>query len=93
MTGWKLSLMIPGASEADIARGIATAEAVFNEAGAIPYEAAAAFFKMLGEREDLDEREAWLTGVWQDAEAAAKKLPASPARRPKHGATPSSCCP
>jgi hypothetical protein len=93
MAKWKLSLTIPGASEDDIARGIAAAVAVFKEAGAIPYEAAAAIFKMLGEREDLDDREAWLTGVWQDAEAAAKKTAGVTGAKAETGATRLSCCP
>jgi hypothetical protein len=36
MAGWKLSLMIPGASEADIARGVAAAKTVFDAASAVP---------------------------------------------------------
>jgi hypothetical protein len=71
MTAWKLSLTIPGASEDEIARGLAAAQAVFDDAGAIPSEAAAAIFKRDGEIEDLSEREDWLVDVWCDAERAA----------------------
>jgi hypothetical protein len=71
MTGWKLSLTLPGASEEEVARGIAAAQAVFDAAGAIPFEAAAAIFKREGEIEDLSEREDWLVDVWCDAERAA----------------------
>jgi hypothetical protein len=73
MAKWKLSLTIPGASEDEIARGVAAAQQVFDDAGAIPFEAASAIFKRDGEIDDLSEREAWLTGVWDDADTAAQK--------------------
>jgi hypothetical protein len=36
----------------------------------------------LAKREDLDDREAWLTGVWQDAEATAKRAAGVTGPRP-----------
>lgn len=71
MTEWTLAIRAEGVTEADIERGIAAAQTVFNVAGATPFKAAAACFKREGEIDDLSDEEIALCRVWEDADTAA----------------------
>jgi hypothetical protein len=72
-TGWRLSLRTDGATDSEIAAGLAAAQAVFDKAGVIPFDAAAAIFKRDGEREDLTDSEVALVHLWEYAEEAASQ--------------------
>lgn len=62
--GVALRLIVPGASDADIVRGLQAAERHFAESGVSPYTAAAALFYLEGEydvpAEAVDWANAWL---------------------------------
>ena len=74
----KLLLNIPGATQAEIERGLAAAQAVLNQGGVTPYEAAAGYFArdgwdVSGFSEDAVPTDAQLraAGLWEDADVAA----------------------
>ncbi len=66
-----LLLDVTGATAEELERGLAAALAVFDRAGATPYEAAVARFKRDGEIEELTDREAQIADLWDIADEAA----------------------
>ncbi len=70
----KLTIIIDGATEEELARGHAAAMAVFEAAGVTPLEAATAAFKQEDESDDpppLTELESKAAYAWGDAAYAA----------------------
>ena len=68
---WELSLTVTDVDQETLARGLAAAKAVFDDAGVLPSEAAAAIFKLECEVEELTPRESAFADVWARAERAA----------------------
>lgn len=74
----KLTIIIDGATDEELARGHAAAMAVFAAAGVTPLEAATACFKQEDESDDpppltapeCDAAEAWRSAAYAAAEAA-----------------------
>jgi hypothetical protein len=54
----RLLIEVEGATEEELQRGLAAAQAMFDDADVLVLEAAAAAFKRGGEQEDISEREA-----------------------------------
>ena len=71
MRKWNLAIRIEGATQDDVKRGIAAAQAVFDAAGVEPLDAAAAIFKRDGEVEELTDEDCELIEVWNAADTAA----------------------
>lgn len=71
MTTSGLELQVKGATEADLARGVAAGLEVFARYGTTPSEAAAARFKIEGEWEPVSEREASIGHVCDEAQEVA----------------------
>ena len=67
----KLHIHVTGATPEELERGVAAAQAAFDAAGVTPYEAAAAYFKMTGEQEELSEQEGRAADAWDEADVAA----------------------
>lgn len=69
----QLRIEIKGATDEELAHGLAAAKAVFASAGVEPLASATALFKMEGEQEELSEDEGWLADLWIEADEAAAK--------------------
>lgn len=66
-----LLLDVKGATDEELARGLAAAREIFDAAGATPYEAAVARFKRDGEMDEMTDREARIADLWDIADEAA----------------------
>lgn len=69
----QLRIEIEGATDEELARGLAAAKAVFASAGVGPLACAVALFKLEGEQEQLTEDDGWLADLWIEADEAAAK--------------------
>lgn len=66
-----MKLWIEGVDEHELQFGLAAAQGVLTVRGVSPFEGAAAWFKIEGEREDLSDEEHRAAEAWCDAQDAA----------------------